>query len=232
MFRMKVMWLVMVLTLVLAAPALTQDTTTVETVDVEIVYVSGNVVIFVMDDLLVQTEVPEDFRVMVDGEPVPVSALVPGQKVRLERTTTTTVVPETRVVKVRNGEVVRVTGRTLVYREDGQNRSVVVPSDFRFMVNGRPVGLEALRPGMRLTATVVTEGGGGSTEVSRLAASSTAPEAPAPAPVRAPAPAPAPDPAPAKVLPSTASLLPLIGLLGGALFALGAGLSGIRRRQS
>ena len=87
------------------------------------------------------------------------SKLVPGQKVMVERTTTTTTYPTTKVVTVLNGEVLHVTGPTLVYREDGETKKVVVPSDFKFMIDGKAQGVEGLRQGMRLNATLITETG-------------------------------------------------------------------------
>jgi hypothetical protein len=214
-----------------------ESSTTTEKKEVEIVHVSGNTVIFIMDGETLQQEISPGFRVDVDGQLVPLSNLVPGQKVMLERTTTTTVVPSSKVVTVRDAEVMNVTARTLVYRDGGDNRSVIVPSDFKFKVDGRVVGIDGLRPGMRLTATIIDESAGSSSTVTSLGATSTAPTALAPAHAPAPAAKPAPParaPAPApelpKVLPSTASPIPLIGLLGSALVAIGFGVSRIRRR--
>ncbi len=242
MFRSKWSALVLVGVLLTAGGAFAQTTqTTVQKVEVEVVYVHGNTVVFLENGKAEQREVPADFRINVDGKMVSVSELQPGQKVMIERTTDITTFPPAKVVTVRNGEVLRVSGRTLLYREDGKNKSLTVPSDFKFMVDGRGVGPEELRPGMKLTATIVTEKGQAPKATTKVAASGTAPKAkaepapvaaaPAPAPPPAePAPAPAPEPVKvAKKLPGTASSLPLVGLAGGALLALGAGLT-LRRR--
>ena len=239
MFRSKWFALVLVGVLLTAGGALAQTTqTTVQKVEVEVVYVHGNTVVFLENGKAEQREVPADFRINVDGKMVSVSELQPGQKVMIERTTDITTYPPAKIVTIRNGEVVKVSGRTLLYREDGKSKSLTVPTDFKFMVDGKGVGPEMLRPGMKLTATIVTEQAQASKTERRVAASGKAPKATEPAPMAAaPAPAPAePAPAPAaepvkvaKKLPGTASSLPLVGLAGGALLALGAGLT-LRRR--
>lgn len=236
--RFQMAGLVLAGSLVLAGGVLAQTTTTTETKEVEIVQVTGNSVTFVMDGQVLQREVADDFRVNVDGRMVPVSELMPGQKVMLERTTTTRVVPAKTVTKIRNGEVVNVTGNTLVYREGGENKSVSVDRDFKFNVDGKMTPLNGLTRGMRLTATVVTtsEAATGTSKV--VSATSTTPPKPEPvaaaepAPPPPPPPAPEPEPEPVKELPKTASPLPLAGLSGGALLLLGAGLSALRRRRA
>jgi len=246
MSRSKLVFLVIVAALLVTGSAFAQKTTaTVQKAEVEIVYVSGNTVVFILDGKVQQREMPPDFKINVGGQMVPLSALKPGQKVEVERTTTTTVLPPERVTTVRNGEVVQVSGNTLVYREDGKNKKVTPPKDFKFTVEGKQVGVSELRPGMKLTATIVTETAVAPTTKTTLAASAEAPKpaAPAPAPAAAappPAPAPtaappppAPAPAPAKKkLPKTATPLPLVGLAGGALFVLGSGISALRRRRA
>lgn len=248
MSRSKLVFLVIVVALLVTGSAFAQKTTaTVQKAEVEIVYVSGNTVVFILDGKVQQREMPADFKIDVGGQMVPLSALKPGQKVMVERTTTTTVLPPEKVVTVRNGEVVQVVGNTLVYKEGGENKKVVPPKDFKFVVEGKHVGLSELRPGMKLTATIVKETEQAPVTKTALKASAEAPKpaapAPAPAPTVAPpppppapvaaAPAPAPAPAPAKKkLPKTATPLPLVGLAGGALFVLGSGLSALRRRRA
>ena len=235
--------LVLALALVVGAANAQQAATTqkVEKAEVEIVYVSGNTVVFILDGKVQQREMPADFKIDVGGQMVPLSALKPGQKVMIERTTTTTVLPPEKVTTVRNGEVVSAIGKTLVYREGGVNKSVVVPSDFKFIVDGKHVGMSELKPGMKLTATIVKETPGKVVESKAVKAAAPAPAAPpapaaapappppAPAAAAAPAPAPAPAAEPAKKLPKTASPMPLVGLAGGALFLLG---SALRRRRA
>jgi LPXTG-motif cell wall-anchored protein len=217
------------LCLLMAGGLFAQTSTEVQKAEVEIIYVHGNTVVFQMGDQVLERTVAADFRVMVDGKPTPVSELVPGQKVMLEKTTTTTVVPASRVVKVREAEVIQVVGRTVLLRENGETKKVVAPPDFKFMREGKLVYVTDLRPGDKVTKTVVTETAESSSTVAQVGASATAPK-PAPAAEPAPAPAaPAPAPAPAPKLPKTGSQLPLIGLTGGLLLALGVGLLLTRR---
>ena len=238
MSRSKLVFLVIVAALLVTGSAFAQQSTAkVEKAEVEIVHVSGNTVIFILDGKVQQREMPADFKIDVGGQMVPLSALKPGQKVMVERTTTTTVLPPEKVVTVRNGEVVKVVGNTLIYNEGGKNKEVQPPKDFKFIVEGKPVGIAELRPGMKLTATVVKETPGKVTETRALKAAAE-PEKPKPAaaapppPPPAPAAAPAPPAEPAKKLPKTASPMPLVGLAGGALFLLGSGLSALRRRRA
>jgi len=91
---------------------------------------------------------------------------------------------------------------------------------------------------MALTATIVKEAPGKTTETRALKAAA-APEKPKPAAAAPPPPPAAPEAAPApaaepakKKLPKTASPMPLVGLAGGALFLLGSGLSALRRRRA
>lgn len=239
MSRSKLVFLVIVAALLVTGSAFAQQTTAkVEKAEIEIVYVSGNTVVFILDGKVQQREMPADFKIDVGGQMVPLSALHPGQKVQVERTTTMTVLPPERVTTVRNGEVVQVVGGTLLYREGGQSKKVVPPKDFKFMVDGKEVGLGELRPGMKLTATIVTEVEKAPVKKTAVKASAEAPKpaaAPAAAAPAAPAPAPEPAPAPApakKKLPKTATPLPLVGVAGGALFLLGSGISALRRRRA
>jgi len=239
MSRSKLVFLVIAIALLVTGSAFAQQSTAkVEKAEVEIVYVSGNTVVFMLDGKVQQREMPADFKIDVGGQMVPLSALKPGQKVMVERTTTTTVLPPDKVVTVRNGEVVKVVGNTLIYNEGGMNKQVQPPKDFKFIVEGKEVGISELRPGMKLTATVVKETPGKTMETKALKAAA-APEKPKPAaaappppPAPAPAAAPAPPAEPAKKLPKTASPMPLVGLAGGALFLLGSGLSALRRRRA
>jgi len=237
MSRSKLVFLVIVAALLVTGSAFAQQSTAkVEKAEVEIVYVSGNTVVFMLDGKVQQREMPADFKIDVGGQMVPLSALKPGQKVMVERTTTTTTLPPEKVVTVRNGEVVQVVGRTLMYRENGESKKVTVPGDFKFTIDGKELTIAQLKPGMKLTATVVKETPGKTTETKALKAAA-APEKPKPAAAAPPPPAPEAAPAPAaepakKTLPKTASPMPLVGLAGGALFLLGSGLSALRRRRA
>jgi hypothetical protein len=166
-----------------------------------------------------QLTVPAGFKFTVDGREVGLADLTPGTELTAVIKTTKT--PETvRTTTVRNGEVVRVVGSTLTYREDGQVKTVTVPSGFKFNVDGKQVGISELRPGYKLTAEVVTTSEKIETSRDLRVGGTTPPPPPAPAPAYVPPPAPEPAAAPAE-LPATASPLPLIGLAGLLMAATG-----------
>jgi hypothetical protein len=187
-------------------------------------------------------EVPAGRTVTVDGKEVGLADL----KIGTTLSATFNTVEKPVVVKsttIKDGEVVKISGSHLVTKEKDGFHSYVVPKGFRFLVDGREVGLDDLRQGMKLNATIVHTSASMTTEVERGQVAGAAPAAPAPvaaapdpapAPVvaAAPAPAPAPVAAPAKKkLPKTASPMPLVGLLGGLSVAAGAGLRAIRRTR-
>jgi hypothetical protein len=53
-------------------------------------------------------------------------------------------------------EIVSVDGNTLVVRGPQGTREHDVPEDFRFIVNGKPLSVHDLKPGMKGTATITT----------------------------------------------------------------------------
>ena len=60
-------------------------------------------------------------------------------------------------VDVKKGKVVYVSGNDLVVKlQDGQVKHVVVPKDYRFNIDGKNVGVDALAPGTELTQTITT----------------------------------------------------------------------------
>lgn len=166
-------------------------------------------------------EVPEGFMFNVDGKDVPLSALKPGTK--LTSTVKTTTTPKAvQVTEVRNVEVVRRDGQTIIIRnEEGklvQYRKV--PDNIKLMADGKEIRYNQVYAGMELTAYIVHTG---MTEVTEqdIAVAGHAPAAKA---------APAPAPVAARVvLPKTASSLPLAGLGGIALLILAIGIAVIRR---
>ncbi len=168
--------------------------------------------------------IPDGFMFQVDGKDVPLSALKPGTE--LTASVATTVTPEeVQVTEVRNVEVVRRDGQTIVIRnEEGklvQYRKV--PDNIKLMADGKEIRYNQVYAGMELTAYIVHTG------VTEVTEQDISVAGQAPAAKAAPAPAPVPAAAPAPVLPKTASSLPLVGLGGIALLILAIGI-GIYRR--
>ena len=189
------------------------------------------------DGVVKEYEVPAGKTAMIDGKEVGLADLKIGTVV----SATFNTVEKPVVVKtttIRQGEVVKVNGSVLVYKENGKIFTKSVPKGFRFNVEG--VGersVEDLTPGMKLNATIVTSSTHMTHETHRGKVAGMAPAEPTPVPMAA-APAPAPEPAapmaeaaPAKKkLPKTASPMPLVGLLGGLSLVAGAGLRKLRSR--
>jgi LPXTG-motif cell wall-anchored protein len=219
----------------------------------EVVYVSGNELVVKMENGEVRhLTVPDGVTATVDGRQVTVRDLKPGMK--LQRTVTTTTTPKTvTTVRTVSGRVVSVIPPlTLIlsFPDGSPNKQYQIPKDQVFVVDGERKTAFDLRPGMPVSATVVTSGPVTETNVSRTVTGTTpAPPPPArpvtpppqpvllievtvPAPppvaVAAPPPAPAPparapEPAPTQ-LPKTGSPLPLIGLLGVLMVGASLGL--------
>ncbi len=101
--------------------------------------------------------VPEDFRVHVEGRDVPVAQLKPGTE--LVATITTVTRPRTvQTTQVIRGKVWEVAGNNLlVTMESGEQRQAEVPAGFKFIVNGEEKGVNELRRGMELRATIIQE---------------------------------------------------------------------------
>ncbi len=201
-----------------------------------VVYVSGN-------DLVVKGEngqvrhfvVPDSQTFIVDGKNVTVHELKPGTE--LTATVTTTNTPtEVKTVKTGKGTVAFVSPPYLtVTLENGQNKRVRVPEGQKFLVDGEEKTVFDLRKGMKLSWTMVRT----TPQIDVTRDVTVTGQAPPPPPPPTPTlvgallieepPAPAPAPAPAE-LPKTASLVPLVGLLGLLSLAASFGLGILRRR--
>ncbi|MCI0441838.1 hypothetical protein L0244_35335 [bacterium] len=169
-------------------------------------------------------DVPDDFRLTVDGKEISVHELKPGTK--LTRTITTTTEPKTVYTSVvKQGTVWHAQGTTVIITgADRQNRQYTVPDWIKFEVDGKEVSVYDLKKGMRVSATIVTETPSTVVTSTPGGVSGSAPAEPAaaaPTPAPAPAAEPMAEPAaePKKTLPKTASNIELLALLGvGLLF--------------
>lgn len=209
----------------------------------EVVYVSGNDLVVKMDNGTVRhfPNIPEDTRIDVDGQILGIHDLKPGMKLR--RTITTTTTPRlVTTVRTIEGKVFHVTPpRSLILTQEDGNRQYTIPEGQKFNIGGEMKDAWALKKGMKISATVVTEVPETHVNVERVVTGKMPPPPPPPANVPIlivyggplPAAAPAPtvaeaDPTP-EALPQTASPLPLIGLLGLMSLGLGFGLRAIRK---
>lgn len=239
--------------MVFAGAALAQSTVTqTETKNFEVLAVDGNNVVVRGAEGTRELTLTEDFRLNVGGKQVSVHDLKPGMKGTATITTTTTSKP-VHVTEVRNGEVLQVTGSSVVVRTDQGFRSFkqgdLTRRNVTILRDGKQVDLSELNKGDRLTATIVTEG---KPEVltERQVQASITPDSPAKnstatpgaaAPAKSsttaaataeetPAAAPSDGGASPAQLPETASALPLLGLIGMASLATGSALAWRRRR--
>jgi len=227
-----------------AAAAAQSQTTSTETKSFEVVSVEGNHLVLKGAAGTKEYTVPPGFMFTVDGKQVGVGELKPGMKGTATITTTTTVKP-VYVTEVKNGTVYQAMGSMAIVRtEKGLQSFTQEQLDKRnvsIMRDGKPIQLSDLHTGDHLSATIITEKPPQvlterqvKAELAR--AGGTAPEAPgAPAAVgtsaRASSTQAAPGtPAPAHRLPKTASQVPLVGLMGVVLLAVGAALTSLRRR--
>ena len=121
--------------------------------------------------------------------------------------------------------------------EDGTNQQFKIPKGQKFNVDGQMVDAFGLRKGMTINATKVVEVPETVVNVKKVTTGQLPPPpppapdvpilvlvaVPVPPPAAAPAPAETAEAAPAK-LPKTGSFLPVVGLAGGLMLALGLGL--------
>ncbi len=126
----------------------------------EVVTVSGNDLVVKMADGSVRhfTNVPDSARVTVAGKQLSVHDLKPGMK--LQRTISTTTTPMTvTTIQTVKGKVWHIIppASIILTMEDGKNQQFKIPEDQKFNVDGQEIDAFAVRKGMIVTATKITE---------------------------------------------------------------------------
>jgi LPXTG-site transpeptidase (sortase) family protein len=140
------------------APAQTTSQTT-ETKTFQVIAVEGNELIVRLPEGTRQLDVPDDFRLIVNGTPLSVHELKPGMTGTATITTTTTTTPVT-VTEIENGTVAHVAGSTIIVRTDEGYRSFtqdeIDKRGVKIYRSGMPAEISNFRAGDRLSATIVT----------------------------------------------------------------------------
>ena len=145
---------------VTAVAALAQQTTaSTETKTFEILAVDGNTLVARLPEGTRELTVADDFRFVINGQPMSVRELKPGMRGTATITTRTTVTPVT-VTEVKNGTVAVRSGSTIIVRTDEGVRSFsqgeVDKRGVKIVRDGKPVQLSQLREGDRLSAIIIT----------------------------------------------------------------------------
>jgi hypothetical protein len=229
--------------------AQTTSSTLTENKKFEVVSVDGNTLVVKLPEGTREISVPDDFKFVVDGQPMTVKELKPGMSGMATITTRTKSTPVT-VTEVKNGEVVLAQGGSIYVRTpDGQvkafTQSDVDKRGIKIVRDGKPAQVSDFHQGDTLSATIITTKPPQvvtDKEVQATLAKKAAPLAAAATPSPAAAPSPAPPSAPpaaaarpepagqeARALPKTAGSQPLIALIGVSSLLLGLTLT-IRRR--
>lgn len=211
----------------------------------EITYVKGHTVVVKMEDGTLEEfdNVPDNLTFTVDGKPVTIRDAQVGMK--LEKQTITTSQPQViTTVETVTGKVWRVIPphSVILTLENGQNQTFNIPEGQKFVVDGKETDAWGLRKGMTVSAQKVTEVPV-TVATQEILRTGTAPAAAKPAPIlKRDVPilvvVAAPDLKPpvetAQVesvpnqLPTTASNIPLSGLLGLVLCCLSVTMKVVR----
>jgi hypothetical protein len=209
--------------------------------DAEVIHVSGHEIVVKLEDGKLEVlNLGENATFQVDGKDLTVHELTPGTKLSQEVHTVTTP-QEVTTLRTVDGKVWYVNGRHLILSfPGGKIKAYTVPDGIVFHINGEDKTVFDLKKGMDISATVLT------VEPVNLATMHTV--------VTGQAPPLPPDLAfegpmlveenrevptmtatlepPIQELPKTASLVPLMGLLGFLSLALYAGMRLLQRKTA
>lgn len=189
----------MVLGVLGATTAVAQTTTTSENVSFEVLAVEGNSLVVRNQKGTQEYTVPDSYRFMINGQPRSVHELKAGMKGTAVVTTTVTVKP-VYVTEVRDAVVVSSRNNSVTVKgADGVKKFSQDELDSRnvsITVNDKPMRVEDLEAGDKLTARIVTRGPPVVLTDKQVEALLAEPAAPAPAATVAAQPAPAPAAAP------------------------------------
>ena len=125
----------------------------------EVIYVSGNDLILKMDDGTIRhVNVPDSATATVNGKQIGIHDVRVGMKLQKTISTTTTPATVTKVDTV-TGKVFHVVPplSVILTLDDGTNQEFKIPKDQKFDVDGKMVDAWGLKPGMKISATKVTE---------------------------------------------------------------------------
>jgi hypothetical protein len=242
--------LVAAIVCVAAAVTQAQQTSTAsETKSFEVLAVDGNQLIVRLPEGTKELTVADDFRFIVNGQPLSVRELKAGMKGTATITTRTTVTPVT-VTEIKSGTVVARSGSNLIVRTAEGVRMFtqgeVDKRGVKIVRAGKPAQLSDFREGDKLSATIITSmpprvmteqevratvptasaAAAGAPPASATRASSTASPRSSSASTQSASAAPSQS---ARTLPRTASSWPWVALASVILLVVGLSLAIMRR---